>query len=91
MPRSGRRRPSKIRTSLLQLVEAVRDAAANEREVVSTLVDWLERGVRPCALVRAPVVRKQPVLRSWYSTPAGARPGSEKVPRMSSSVSWTRS
>ena len=34
----------RIRTTLLELVGAVRDAGANEREVIATVADWLEHG-----------------------------------------------
>jgi hypothetical protein len=47
----------RIRTTLLELVGAVRDTGANEREVIATVADWLEHGApRSCAAASIPVV-----------------------------------
>ena len=54
MPRSPQG-PRRVRTTLLQLVEAVRDAATNEREAIAALVDWLEHG-SPRSMTPIPIL-----------------------------------
>ena len=45
----------RLQTTLLQLVETVRDAATNEREAIAALVDWLERG-SPRSYAPVPII-----------------------------------